>query len=104
MTSLGAVARVQIALFVLIDGLFHLLSSLTTFQRFAPDWIISGYFGNAGFGVLFHKIIGIGLIILSILAILYANNEEFWYKVYYYAIAPITLGTIMIAILITIYG
>ena len=92
--------------FVLLDGLFHLTQSLETFMQFAPDWIIGQALGGSGFGVLFHRVMGIVLILTSLAV--YMNNERIsdnMFLVFYYTIlAPITLAVIAIALGIRILG
>ena len=99
-------AKLTVVILVLLDGLFHLLSSLQTFMDFAPDWIISSFFGNEGFGVLFHRLMGVILVASSLVALMFIkeNSESSFDWIYYGLIAPITLGVIAIALLLKVGG
>jgi len=79
---------------IIIDGYFHLTSPLEHLVENSPDWVIAfNLYGGNGMPVLVHQIMGVFLLGTSIAFIyyLYKKKENWFFYLYKYAVAIITM-------------
>ncbi len=92
---------------ILVDGFFHLTSSLENLVENSPDWVIAfNLYGGNGMPLIVHQIMGAFLLITTAIFIYYLVSKKRggYYYFYKYIIAVITMAIISTSYLIKMFG